>query len=240
MKKLIVLAFLAFVGIAFIACDSKKSFGSMKLKTDMDSVSYMIGKSYGVGNKKQYEEMLKTFPIPGNLDAFLAGYVNGLENADDTLFLGKNMKDASEYINGIFMVAVEKEKEVNKAEADKFLAENGAKSGVITTASGLQYKVLTEGKGPRPKEDDIVRIHYHGTLIDGTVFDSSMQKGEPIEHPVNGFITGWREGLQLMPVGSKYMFWIPIELGYYNQAGHPYNNKFLIFEVELLDIVKRP
>ena len=101
----------------------------------------------------------------------------------------------------------------------------------------MQYKVITESTGPKPKEDDTVIIHYIGTLIDGEEFDSSVKRGEPAEFPVKNVIPGLTEGLQLMTVGSKYMFWIPIELGYYNSPGNPYNNKFLIFEVELLEIV---
>lgn len=119
-----------------------------------------------------------------------------------------------------------------------FLAQNAQEPGVMTTASGLQYKVITEGSGARPTATDTVTVHYRGTLIDGTEFDSSYSRGEPISFPLNGVIAGWTEGLQLMTVGSKYMLYIPSELGYGAQgagAAIPPNST-LIFEVELLAI----
>jgi len=240
MKKLSLLAVSAIVmtGIALTSCDSKNS-GSVKLKSDIDSVSYIIGLSHGVGNRKQIEQQSESWPAKVNLDALFAGFVKGLQNAEDTLFLGKNMQEANEFLNAYFSQAQTKAMEEAKAEADKFFAENGAKSDVITTTSGLQYKVMTEGKGPRPKEDDVVKVHYHGTLLNGEVFDSSVQRGDPVEFPVGNVIPGFKEALQLMPVGSKYTIWIPIELGYY-QMQSPYANKVLIFELELLEIVKKP
>ena len=110
---------------------------------------------------------------------------------------------------------------------------------MITTESGLQDEVIKEGKGPKPTADSKVKVHYHGTLIDGTVFDSSVDRGEPIEFSLNQVIKGWTEGVQLMPVGSKYKFYIPQDLGYGSRAAGqipPYST--LIFEVELLGIVK--
>jgi FKBP-type peptidyl-prolyl cis-trans isomerase len=126
----------------------------------------------------------------------------------------------------------------SKKEGEDFLAANKSKEGVKTTASGLQYKVLKEGKGPKPKSTDTVKVHYRGTLLDGTEFDSSYKRGEPVEFPLDQVIKGWTEGLQLMPAGSKYQFWIPANLAY----GEPGNrgippNSTLIFEVELLEIV---
>lgn len=126
-----------------------------------------------------------------------------------------------------------------KEEGEKFLAENGLKEGVITTESGLQYEVIKMGKGKKPSATDRVKVHYHGTLIDGTVFDSSVERGEPITFGLNQVIKGWTEGVQLMPVGSKFRFYIPQELGYgAQQAGNipPYST--LIFDVELLEIEK--
>ncbi len=126
-----------------------------------------------------------------------------------------------------------------KAEGEQFLAENALKEGVKTTESGLQYEVIKMGKGPKPSATDRVKVHYHGTLIDGTVFDSSVDRGEPIVFGLNQVIKGWTEGVQLMPVGSKFRFYIPQELGYGAQnAGSipPYST--LIFDVELLGIEK--
>ena len=123
---------------------------------------------------------------------------------------------------------------------ETFLAENAKKEGVITTTSGLQYKVIKSGTGESPKLTDTVKVHYHGTLINGKVFDSSVQRGQPISFPVNGVIQGWVEALQLMKVGDKWQLFIPARLAYGNQspgAGIP-PNSVLIFEVELLGIEK--
>lgn len=127
-----------------------------------------------------------------------------------------------------------------KAENEKFLAENKTKEGVITTESGLQYKVITEGTGAKPTKDDKVKVHYTGTLLDGTKFDSSLDRGEPAQFGVGQVIKGWTEGLQIMPVGSKYIFWIPSDLAYGERgAGRDIKpNSVLKFEVELLEIVK--
>ena len=125
----------------------------------------------------------------------------------------------------------------NLAEAERFLAENAGKDGVVTTESGLQYTVITQGDGPRPAATDTVKVHYRGTLLDGTEFDSSYARNEPISFALNKVIPGWTEGVQLMPVGSKYMFYIKPELGYGEAGGGPIPpNSALIFEVELLDI----
>ena len=125
-----------------------------------------------------------------------------------------------------------------KEDGEKFLAENKLRDGVKTTESGLQYEVIKLGKGKKPTAESTVKVHYEGTLIDGTVFDSSYKRGEPIEFPLSGVIKGWTEGLQLMPVGSTYKLYIPYQLGYGDRgAGQsipPYSA--LIFTVELLDI----
>ena len=127
----------------------------------------------------------------------------------------------------------------NQENGDKFLAENGKKQGVVTTASGLQYQVLTAGKGAKPAASDGVKVHYKGTLMDGTEFDSSYKRKEPAVMPLQGVIPGWAEGLQLMPVGSKYKFWIPAKLAYGEQAPPMIGpNQVLVFEVELQDIIK--
>ncbi len=128
----------------------------------------------------------------------------------------------------------------NKAEGEKFLAANKAAKGVFTTPSGLQYMVLRQGAGPRPTPGSNVRVNYRGTLLDGTVFDSSYERGQPAEFPLGGVIAGWQEGLALMPVGARYRFWIPGELGY-GASGTPDGsigpNAVLVFDVELLGIL---
>ena len=129
--------------------------------------------------------------------------------------------------------------EVAKKKGAEYLAENAKKESVVVTPSGLQYEVLSEGNGAVPNENNVVKVHYHGTLIDGTVFDSSVLRGEPAQFGVNQVIKGWVEGLQLMKVGSKYRLTIPYELAYgENGAGSIPPCSVLVFEVELLDIVK--
>lgn len=120
----------------------------------------------------------------------------------------------------------------------QFMADNRNAEGVVTTASGLQYQIVQEGTGPRPGPNDTVTIDYTGTLLDGTVFDSSVQRGEPITYPLTGFIQGWQEGVQLMPVGSKFRFWIPPELAYGTRGSGSVipPNATLVFDVELLGI----
>ena len=119
-----------------------------------------------------------------------------------------------------------------------FLAENGKREGVTTTASGLQYEVITAGDGPSPGPTDMITAHYHGTLIDGTVFDSSVRRGRPLEMPVNGFIRGWQEALVLMSVGDKWKLFVPPELAYGDRGSGPSigPNETLIFEMELLAV----
>jgi len=126
-----------------------------------------------------------------------------------------------------------------KADGEKYLAENAKKDGVITLPSGLQYKVLQEGNGRKPKATDRVKCHYEGMLIDGTLFDSSIQRGEPATFPLNGVIAGWTEGLQLMQEGAKYRFFIPYHLGYGEHGAGQSIPPFaaLVFDVELIEVV---
>ena len=236
MKKFSVLAMSAVVtmGVSFTSCESKKS---VSLKSDIDSVSYIVGASYGQGLKEQ----IKQYPInPGNVDALIEGFVNAAKG--DSVYLGMNMQEAQVFVNTYFQALQTRVAENNKAEGDKFLAENKTKSGVITTESGLQYKVITEGTGAKPTASDVVKVHYVGKDLSGREFDSSVSRGEPAQFPLQNVIRGWTEGVQLMPVGSKYIFWIPGELAY-GEQGQPnagiQPNATLEFEVELLDIVKQ-
>jgi len=160
------------------------------------------------------------------------GFINGLLG-DESQFDGQS---AGEYIRA----TMDKIKYGDvKEQGEKFLEENKLREGVVTTESGLQYEVLKMGKGKKPAATDRVKVHYHGTLINGDVFDSSVERGEPIVFGLDQVIAGWTEGVQLMPVGSKFKFYIPQELGYGSRAAGsipPYST--LIFEVELLDIEK--
>ncbi|MBP5659234.1 MAG: FKBP-type peptidyl-prolyl cis-trans isomerase [Paludibacteraceae bacterium] len=160
------------------------------------------------------------------------GFINGLLG-DESQF---DSQAASEYIQATLNHIKYGD---TKEQGEKFLEENKLREGVIVTESGLQYEVLKMGKGKKPAATDRVKVHYHGTLTDGTVFDSSVERGEPIVFGLNQVIPGWTEGVQLMPVGSKFRFYIPQELGYGERAAGsipPYST--LIFEVELLDIEK--
>jgi len=138
----------------------------------------------------------------------------------------------------IFLVLPGNQQPSRVDQEAQFMEQNRNAAGVVTTDSGLQYQVLQEGTGPRPTINDTVTVHYTGTLLDGTVFDSSVERGEPISFPLQGVIQGWQEGLQLMPVGSKFRFWIPPELGYgaRGAGGVIPPNATLIFDVELLGI----
>jgi FKBP-type peptidyl-prolyl cis-trans isomerase FklB len=160
------------------------------------------------------------------------GFINGLLGYEEQM----DGTEAGEYIqNTMNYIKYGNVKE----DGEKFLAENALKEGVKVTESGLQYEVLKMARGKKPAATDRVKVHYHGTLIDGTVFDSSVERGEPTSFGLNQVIKGWTEGLQLMPVGSKFRFYIPQELGYGAQAAGsipPYST--LIFEVELLGIEK--
>lgn len=191
-----------------------------------------MGKSVGQAIREQ--EPVGLLGISGletNYDLIKQGFINGLYNYTEQL----DMQAAGSYVESV--VSRLKYGETKEA-GEKFLQENALRDGVKITESGLQYEVLEQGKGKKPTAESIVKVHYEGTLIDGTVFDSSYQRGEPIEFPLNGVIKGWTEGLQLMPVGSKYKLYIPYELGYgergAGQSIPPYAT--LIFTVELLDI----
>lgn len=232
MRKISVLVAAAAVtfGIAFTSCGPKTN---VSLKNDVDSASYAIGVFNGAG----FKENLKTLPGgEANIDALIAGFVQALKG-DSTKMTPEQARD---YMQTYFIQATAKVAKKQKEEGEKFLAENKTKSGVITTESGLQYQVVTEGNGERPTATDRVKVHYTGTLLDGTKFDSSVDRGEPAEFGVNQVIKGWTEGLQLMTVGSKYIFWIPSDLAYGDrQAGELIKpNSTLKFEVELLEIVK--
>ncbi len=221
-------------GIFASSCDSKKS---VKLNNGLDSASYAIGILNGNGFRQQIAT------LPGgaaNIDLLLAGFEETLreENAETKMPL----EEANAFVQEYFARAQNEQAAKAKEEGDKFLEENKAKPGVITTESGLQYQVITEGDGERPQATDRVKVHYTGTLLDGTVFDSSVENGEPATFGVGQVIKGWTEGLQIMPVGSKYIFWIPSDMAYgergTGQGGPIGPNSTLKFEVELLEIVK--
>jgi FKBP-type peptidyl-prolyl cis-trans isomerase FkpA/FKBP-type peptidyl-prolyl cis-trans isomerase FklB len=228
--NLLLVVAIAATGVSTTSCDSIKS---AKLHRDVDSVSYAIG----VVNGFSFKQNLGNFPgDPINIDALIAGLAVGLK--EDTSSLKMTQEEAQTYIQTYFTQAQERDNAKSKEEAFKFLEENKTKTDVITTESGLQYQVITEGTGEKPTPTDQVKVHYTGSLLDGTVFDSSTGR-EPAVFGVSQVIPGWTEGLQIMPVGSKYIFWIPSELAYGERgSGQIKPNSLLKFEVELLEIVK--
>ena len=200
----------------------------------MDKVSYALG----IGIGRQLSQM-------GAADLNIDDFAQAIKDviAGD-LKLGD--AEAQQIVQEFFAKHEEKQKaeaaekgKAAKQDGEKFLAENGKKEGVITTASGLQYQVLREGNGQSPKATDTVECHYEGTLIDGTKFDSSYDRGQTATFPLNQVIAGWTEGLQLMKEGGKYRFFIPYELGYGERGAGASIPPFspLVFEVELLDIL---
>lgn len=193
-------------------------------------VSYAIGKNIAT-------EMSTDTNIAVDAEALIAGIRDTLAGAEPRL----SAEEIGAAFQGIRDRVQEAERAAIAAEherATKFLTANGSRAEVTTTASGLQYEVLVEGDGAKPTTADKVKVHYHGTLVDGTVFDSSVQRGEPIEFPVTGVISGWVEALQLMPTGSKWKLAIPPALAYGDRAtGSIPAGSALIFEVELLDVI---
>ncbi|MBE0676700.1 MAG: FKBP-type peptidyl-prolyl cis-trans isomerase [Bacteroidales bacterium] len=229
MKKM--LLFAAIVAIISSAC-SNNTIKSGKLSTKEDSLAYAFGVS------TFFAMQLDSFEIDPKLMA--KGMIDSKE--------GKNIMDDNA-ARGFIMVYFEEKQQAEmeamykdvREEGQKFLEENKTKEGIITTESGLQYQVITMGTGPKPTADNVVKVHYHGTLLDGQVFDSSVERGEPIDLPVTGVIPGWVEALQLMPVGSKFKLYIPYELAYGASGAGGVIPPFaaLIFDVELIEIVNQ-
>ena len=193
----------------------------------MDKISYALGLSMGQNLMGSGVEKL-------NYQDLAAGIEDVLTHAQPKI----TYQEAQQVLNTFFQELEQKIAGAAKADGEKFLAENAKRKGVKVTESGLQYEILEPSLGQKPKATDTVRVHYEGTLIDGTVFDSSYKRGESITFPLNGVIKGWTEGLQLMSIGSKYKFFIPYQLAYgergAGQSIPPY--AALIFTVELLGI----
>ncbi len=202
--------------------------GNAKIKTDLDTLSYALGADIGNSLKNAKIEEI-------NYKAFLNGLTDAIEEKEFKM----KEEEIKPYIQKFFTELREKGLADNLEEGRAFLEENKTREGVIVTESGLQYEIIEEGTGKSPSALDIVVCHYHGTLIDGTVFDSSVEKDKLFETPLNRVIPGWTEGMQLMKEGAKYKFYIPTELAYGQRVrpgGVLEANMALIFEVELFEV----
>jgi len=218
---------IALVGLVLAGCDSETS---AKLETPAQKASYGIGLNMG-----------KSLAQEGMADLDSKAVALGIDDAvgkKEQKLTDEELMEAFAYLQ---TRAEERMVEMNKeavAAGKKFLEENAKREGVKTTESGLQYEVIKEADGAQPSADDVVTVHYEGSLTDGTVFDSSIKRGSPIDLPVGGVIPGWVEGLQLMHVGEKYKLYIPSELAYGEQSPSPLipANSVLVFDLELLGI----
>jgi FKBP-type peptidyl-prolyl cis-trans isomerase len=205
-----------------------KSPGNNLLKTLNDSASYAVGVSVANFYVQQGMKNLNTEIVARAINDAMSGKKTLLTDADANTVLMQYMQKAQT-----------SKAQPNIEAGEKFLAQNKNKPGIKTTASGLQYEVVTQGTGIKPTANDTVVAHYAGKLIDGTEFDNSYKRGQPITIPASSVIKGWTEALQLMPIGSKYRLYIPYQLGYgLNEAGAIPPGSVLIFDVELLDVKK--
>jgi FKBP-type peptidyl-prolyl cis-trans isomerase len=230
LKALVLLALLS----TLIACEQKEEMqtetetatATTGLTTDADRFSYGLGMVIGERVLKQYESV--------DYDLLVEG-MKAQHQSQATLI---TMEDAGAVLAAHAEQQLETQTEANKMKGAAYLAENAKKEGVTITESGLQYSVITQGDGAKPAATDQVTVHYRGTLIDGTEFDSSYSRGEPATFGLNQVIPGWTEGVQLMNVGSKYLFVVPYELGYGERGAGGAIGPFetLIFEVELIEI----
>lgn len=219
---------------ALVACGGN-DYKDVKMENAQDSASYALGFNIGRNIKSQITDI--------NNEVFLSGLAQAVKGDSSIL----TNDEIAQQITAYQQQLVEKKDaemkdlgEKNKKDGDAYLAANKSKEGVVTTASGLQYKILKAGNGPKPKKESNVTVHYTGKLIDGRVFDSSVQRGQPATFGVGQVIPGWTEALTLMPVGSKWELYIPSELAYGNQQRSELitPNCVLVFEVELLNIEK--
>jgi FKBP-type peptidyl-prolyl cis-trans isomerase FklB len=229
MKKLLLFAIIATIS----SCSSDAEEQKFILETNNDSLSYIIGTNVGKGIAQNYPEL--------NKEAFNDAINDMLNNEEP-----KVADSLAQATMNRFMLALQQEEEQKQLESkaentefkNQWLADTLSSNEIVTTLSGLKYQILIEGNGSVPTKNDNVETHYHGTLLDGTVFDSSVERGESISFPVGGVISGWTEALQLMPVGSKWKLIVPSELAYGERGAGPSigPNTDLIFVVELIGI----
>jgi FKBP-type peptidyl-prolyl cis-trans isomerase FklB len=226
MKGKLIIALLP--AVLFYVSSCQQESGKVELKTEHDSVSYIIGHDIGT----QFANSPMT-------EINISAVANGMQDAIDKKESILDANSAQMLLSQYMRKTEESASEVYIVESEKFLADNMIRKGVNVTESGLQYEVLVEGNGDKPTSESQVTVHYHGTLIDGTVFDSSVERGEPASFGVGQVIPGWTEVLQLMPTGSKWKVFIPSELAYGanpRPGGAIKPHMALIFEIELISI----
>jgi FKBP-type peptidyl-prolyl cis-trans isomerase FklB len=229
-RKLILVSAMALLTIAAVAQDT----AAPELKTDKDKFSYALGMNFGINLHKQGLDLDPAIFSK----AFAAAFSNGKTSLSEQE-MEAILTAAAQQIRAKEAAEQGAKAEQAQKDGEKFLADNKAREGVVSLPSGLQYKVLQQGAGEKPKLEDTVSCNYKGTFIDGTVFDASDQHGGPVSFPVNGVIPGWTEALQLMPVGSKWQLFVPANLAYGADAPPEIGpNATLIFEVELVSVQK--
>ena len=235
MKTTVRLLGIGLAGLLLIACNGK---GNAKLETQKDKVSYIIGQNIGRSFKQQGldGDVVDLAKLRAGIEDVLSGAESKLTEAQMAEIMATFQQDMMKRADS----ANKAKGATNKKVGEEFLAKNAKEAGVVTLPSGLQYKVLKEGTGEKPMLTSMVSVQYRGTLISGKEFDSSIKRGQPATFPVNGVIAGWTEALQLMPVGSKWMLYVPSNLAYGEQAAGPDigPSSTLIFEVELISINK--
>lgn len=225
MKKL----FQIFTITCFLSLFATLAWADAEITTEKQKLSYALGAYFSQGITNQ------------NIDIDIPAFIQAVQDILSNSELKLTETEIQQVLTAYQQKLVSERTAAansNKSAGQKFLEENGKKEGVVTLASGLQYKVLKEGSGPKPKSDSNVKVHYHGTHIDGTVFDSSYDRGQPIDLSISEVIKGWQEALPLMSVGSKYQIYIPAELAYGDRgAGNSIGpNETLVFDIELLGI----
>jgi len=233
MKMRIVFLTLTVGLLLSVGCVAEEGKKKIELNNLKDKFSYSYGLSLGQNFKLQELDV--------DLDIFLKGLEDGVNAAEPMMTveeIEQVKKEIQEELTAKAKARAEEMASVNKESGDAFLAENAKKEGVVTLESGLQYKIIEEGTGPSPSVDDKVTVHYTGTLVDGTEFDSSHKRGEPATFPVGGVIPGWTEALQLMKEGAKWQLVIPSALAYGERGAGPQigPNSVLIFDVELIKV----
>lgn len=240
MRLVTKMSLIAVTVMTLAACQKETEVKPVQLDTDGAKQAYSLGVSAGRYLGVAQDEYGK---IGVTLDQQLV--LRGVQDAiaDKVSLTDDELQTVMQSLDQQYqekkMAMLEAEMVENIAAGKAFLAENATKEGVTVTESGLQYEVLEQGDGAKPTAEDVVKVHYSGTLTDGTKFDSSYDRGEPAQFPLNRVIVGWTEGVQLMNVGSKYKFTIPSDLAYGEQdKGVIKPNSVLVFEVELLDIIK--